>query len=337
MNTTSAEKYFLFTLLLLVIIFTIIIFYPFLTVFVLACSFAVILNPIYLWIKGKLRNISWLASLLTILIFILGLCLPLFFIGKLMLNQIQELYTSIINIGSGGYNQFMEAINSSINKILPTGFNFDIYPKITEFITYLSGNLGNFFSSILNYILTLGLIMFSLFFLLKDGEKWKNGFINIFPLKNEDTNEILINLKDSVNRIFRGSFIIGIIQGLLAGIGLAIFGVPSAVLFGSLAAITSFIPTVGTSIITVPAMIYLFATGHELQALGLLIWAIIVVSTVDNILSPFLISKNTEMHPILILFSILGAIVLMGPLGILVGPLVLSLLYSLISIYKKEC
>jgi len=337
MNTTSTEKYFLFIFLLMVIVFTVIIFYPFITIFILAAAFSVVLNPVYLWIKIHLvKNIPWLASIVTILLFVLILCIPLFFVGRAIFNQTQDLYYNIVNLNSENYSQFIGSINTYINKLLPAGFDFDISSKITELISSLSNNLANFFSSILNSILTLFLIIFSLFYLLKDGEKWKNGFVNIFPLKNRDTNEILSNLHKSINRIFKGSFIIAILQGVLSWIGFMVFGVPNAIIWAVLVCVASFIPTVGTSLISVPAMLFLFFSGMQFQALGLLIWSAFLVGMVDNILSPYLISKDSDIPSLFILFSILGAIVLMGPLGILIGPLVLSLLYSLISIYKKE-
>jgi predicted PurR-regulated permease PerM len=180
------------------------------------------------------------------------------------------------------------------------------------------------------------LMVFSLFYLLKDGEKWKNGLINIFPLSDNNTNIILMDLKKSINKIFKGSFIIAIAQGILAWIGLTVFGVPNAIIWAVVAAVASFVPTIGTSVVTVPAILFLFFTGMQLQALGLLLWSILLVGMIDNVLSPYIISKDTAIPSLFILFSILGAISLVGPLGILIGPLVLSLLYSLISIYKKE-
>jgi len=335
MELTSTEKYFLFILLLLTIVVTVLIFYPFLTMFILSAAFAVVLEPAYLWIKKHIVwNISWLASLITVIIFIICLCVPLFFIGKAVFNQTQDIYNNLIT--SGGSSHILESINSSVNKLLPAGFNFDSHSKIAELMSSLSSNLAKLFSSTVNTFLMLTLVVFSLFYLLKDGKKWKDGFVNIFPLKNEDTHEILVNLKKAVNRIFRGSFIIAIAQGVLAYAGFMIFGVPNAIIWAVVAAIASFVPTIGTSIVAIPAILFLFFTGMELQALGLLIWSIILVGTIDNILNPYIISRDTEIPSLFILFSILGAISLMGPLGILIGPLVLSLLYSLISIYKKE-
>lgn len=335
MQITSTEKYFLFVLLLITVIFTLLIFYPFLAMLVLAAAFAVVLSPIYSWIKKHLvKNISWLASLLTIILFLICLCVPLFFVGKAVFNQTQDLYLNIISSGSS--SDFIESIDSSLNKLLPSGFNFDVHAKITQLVSSLSNNLAQFFSSTVNSIIMFVLMIFTLFYLLKDGEKWEKGFMKIFPLSDRNINEILTNLKKSINRIFKGSFIIAIAQGLLAWGGFMIFGVPNAIIWAIVAAVASFVPTIGTSIVTVPAILFLFFTGMQLQALGLLIWSILLVGAIDNVLSPYIISKDTEIPSLFILFAILGGVSLLGPLGILIGPLVLSLLYSLISIYKKE-
>ncbi len=335
MNITSIERYFLFILLLITIVITLLILSPFLTMFILAAAFAVVLTPLYRWIKKKLTgNIAWLASILTVLIFLLFLCTPLFFVGKEIFSQTQEMYNNIVS--SGNSNQFIESANLSINKWLPEGFDINLNSKITELISSLSSNLAQFFTSTINSILMFFLMIFTLFYLLKDGQNWEKSLIKILPLSDEKINFIVSDLKKSINRIFKGSFIIAIAQGVLAWAGFMVFGVPNAIIWAVMAGIASFIPTVGTSIVSIPAVLFLFFTGMELQALGLLIWSILLIGTIDNILNPYIISKDTSMPSLLVLFSILGAITLIGPLGILIGPLVLSLLYSLVSIYKKE-
>jgi predicted PurR-regulated permease PerM len=335
MQITSTEKYFLFVLLLITVIFTLLIFFPFLAMLVLAAAFAVVLNPVYLWIKKRLvKNISWLASLLTVVLFLICLCVPLFFIGKAVFNQTQDLYMNVLSQESSSH--LVESLDSSINKLLPAGFNFDIHTKITELVSSFSNNLARFFSSMVNSILMFVLMILTLFYLLKDGEKWEKALINIFPLSDFNVNEILVNLKKSIDRIFKGSFIIAIAQGILAWIGFMFFGVPHALIWAIVAAVASFVPTIGTSVVTIPAILFLFFTGMHLQALGLLIWSMLLVGTIDNILAPYVISKDTDIPSLFILFAILGGVSLLGPIGILIGPLVLSLLYSLVSIYKKE-
>ncbi len=335
MQTNSIERYFLFILLIITIIFTLIILYPFLTVFILAAAFAVVLNPIYLWIKTHLvKNISWLASFLTILLFLLCLCVPLFFVGKAVFSQTHNIYVNIIN--SNNSNDFIEKIDTSINRLLPAGFNFDTHTKIAEFVSSLTNNLANFFSSTIQTLISLILMVFTLFYLLKDGENWKKGLMKLIPLSDKNTSNILSSLIISINQIFKGSFIIAIAQGLLAWAGFIIFGIPNPIIWAIVAGIASFVPAIGTAVVTVPAVLFLFITGMEIQALGLFIWSIVIVGTIDNILRPYIISRDTEIPSLFILFAILGGISLIGALGILIGPLVISLLYSLISIYKEE-
>ncbi len=335
MHTPSIEKYFLFSLLIIVTALTLAVFYPFITIIVLAAAFTVVLNPVYIWIKKHITGgIEWLASLITVVLFLIVLCIPLLGVGTLVFNQTQQAYQSMID--NKGSDTFIQMIDISVNKIMPEGFTFDTQSKISDFVSFLSKNMTGFFTSIFNSILMFMLMIFAMFYLLKDGDHWKKSLIKLSPISEENFNEIFLKLSKTINSILKGSFFIAIVQGLLVGIGLAIFGVPNAAIWGVVAGIASFVPTIGTSIIAVPAILFLYFTGMHIQAIGLLIWSVILVGLIDNLLSPYLISKNTEISSLFILFAILGGMALMGPVGILIGPLILSLLYSLVSIYRKE-
>lgn len=335
MHTSSIEKNFFFALLLAVVFFVIAIFYPFLTVVILAGAFSVVLNPVYIWIKKYIaRGISWIASTLTVLLFLIVLCGPLFFIGTVVFNQAQNAYSNLVS--SGGTNTFMSMVDKSINTITPSGFTFDVQSKISDVLSFLSRNVTGLFTYTLKTILMFILMIFTMFYLLKDGRQWKKSLLALSPLSENNTEEIFSKLTSSINRILKGSFFIAIIQGISVGIGFWVFHVPNPALWGLAAGMASFIPTIGTSIISIPAILFLFFTGMHPQALGLLIWSVVLVGVVDNALAPYVISKNTEISSLFILFSILGGVTLMGPVGVLIGPLALSLLYCLISIYRKE-
>lgn len=335
METTKTEKYFLFGLLAIVLALTLAILYPFLAIFILAAAFAVVINPVYLWVRKHItKQKEGLASFITIILFLLVLCIPIFFMGTVIFDQAQNAYQFIAS--NGDTSVFIQKIDTSINNLMPKGFTFDTHEKVVNLTSFLSNNIGNFFTSTFNTILMAILTIFTMFYLLKDGEKWREGLIKTLPLSEKNIKEILLSLKDAVNRIIKGSFFIAIVQGILSWIGLWIFGVPNPALWGVVAGMASFVPTLGTSIVFVPSILFLLFTGMQLQALGLLLWAMVLVGTIDNILSPYIISKNTEVPSIFILFSILGGISLMGPIGIIIGPLVLSLLYSLVAIYRKE-
>ena len=335
MKTNPIEKYFFYALLAIVIVMTLIIFNPFLTTIILAVAFAIGLNPVYKWIKSHItRGISWLASLITIILFLGVLCGPVFYVGTVIFNQAQNAYHSLTQAGNA--NTFIQYINVHVNSVMPSGFTFDIQSKIESLATFLVNNLTNVFT----YTVTTGilfiLMIVTIFYLLKDGAQWKKNIVSISPLSESHVKEIFTNISNTINRTMRGSFFLTIAQGVFASIGFTIFGVPNPILWGVVAAFASFVPTFGTAFVTVPAMLFLYFTGAHYQALGLLIWSIVLVAMIDNILAPYVLSKDTDIPSIFILFAILGGIALMGPIGILLGPLVLSLLYSLISIYKKE-
>jgi len=335
METTKTEKYFLFVLLAIVLVLTLAILFPFLTIFILASSFAVVINPIYLWIKKYItKGNNGLASLITILIFLFVLCVPLFFTGNTIFNQAQNTYKSVAL--NGNPSLFIQKIDIYINGILPKGFTFDTYGKIASLISFLTSKIGNIFTYTFNTIIMLVLMIFTMFYILKDGSNLKEKLIKILPLSEKNIKEIISDLKNAINRVIKGSFLIAVIQGILAWLGFWFFGIPNPALWGVVAGMTSLIPNIGTSMVTIPSIIFLYFTGLPLHALGLFLWAMLIVGTIDNILSPYIISKNTEIPPILTLFSILGGVALMGPVGILIGPLTISLLYSLVTIYRKE-
>ena len=175
-----------------------------------------------------------------------------------------------------------------------------------------------------------------IFYVLKDGMRWKKALVLFSPLEDKNDEKIIARLSLAVNAVIKGYFFIAIVQGVLLGIGFWIFGIPHGALWGTVAAVASLIPTIGTAFISVPAIIFLYFTGDTYSALGLLIWAVIIVGMIDNFLSPLVVGTKINISPLIIMFSVLGGISFLGPVGILIGPLCVSLLYTLISIYRHE-
>ncbi len=332
MQTKIIERYFFFFLLAAVFVFSFLIFRPFWIVLTLGISFSIVLYPIYRWFNKKLP--SWLAALLTVLFFILIIGIPLFGIGAMVFNQSQNAYSSIVeNVHA---LSFIDSVNTWVNNILPENISFNLYDKISGFISVVSGSLAKIFTSTLEAIFSLLLILLSMFYFLKDGARWKGALVLLSPLADTEDERIMEKLSLAVNGIIKGYLLIALIQGILMGAGLAVFGVPNPALWGLVAVIAALIPTIGTSLISVPAIAFLFLSGNTAEAVGLMFWAIIIVGTVDNLLSPYIVGNKINLPPLLILLSVLGGISLLGPVGILVGPLTISLLYTLISIYRNE-
>ncbi len=333
MQTKIIERYFFFGLLLATFVFSFLIFRPFWVVLVLGISFSIVLYPIYKWLNTK-HLPSSLSAFLTVILFTLVLCGPLLGIGTIVFNQSQNVYQVVTDNGNIG--QLLNSINRTVNKILPDSIVFDVKDKLTDLVSYVSDNIANIFSTTISAFFSFILMLLIIFYFLKDGERWKKSLVTLSPLEDKDDEKILDRLALSVNAIIKGYLFIALVQGVLMGFGLWLFGVPNPALWGVVAAVTSLLPTVGTALVSVPAIIFLFAIGNNSSAIGLLIWAVIVVGLIDNFLSPFIISKQTNISPLLILFSVLGGISFLGPVGILIGPLAVSLFYTLISIYRSE-
>lgn len=333
MQTKIIERYFFFGLLLATFIFTFLIFKPFLPLLVISAAFSVVLYPIYQrLLKSKVPD--WLSALFTLLFFIIIICGPVFGIGVLVFNQSQDLYQSVsIN---GGLSSYFSSIENNITSYMPKGIDLNLNEKIGELISFTSRNIATIFTSTITTLFSFFLICISLFFFLKDGASWRKALISLSPLRDTDDEKILAKLSLSINGIIKGYMLIALIQGLLMGFGLAFFGVPNSALWGVIAAIGSLIPTVGTALVSVPAVIFLFATGNTFGGIGMSIWAFMIVGWVDNLLNPIIISSKINIPQILVLFSVLGGLVLLGPIGFLIGPLTVSLLYTLISIYNNE-
>jgi len=333
MQTKIIERYFFFILLFITFVFSFLIFSPFWMVLLLGISFSIVLYPVYEWLnKRKLPN--WLSALLTVFFFIIIIGVPLFGMGVIVFNQSQNAYQIIVN--NVHSLSFIDSINNSINRILPEGISFDLYEKISNFISFVSSNIASIFTSTLSTIFSLVLTLLSMFYFLKDGAHWRKALVILSPLSDTDDEKIINKLSRAVNGIIKGYLFIALIQGILMGVGLAIFGVPNSALWGLVTMITALVPSIGTAIISVPAIIFLLITGNTFEAIGLLVWAVAVVGMIDNLLSPFIVGNKINLPPFLILFSVLGGISLLGPIGILVGPLTISMLYTLISIYRHE-
>ena len=334
MKTSSVEKKFLYALLAIVILITLAIFYPFLTVFIIAGAFTVVLTPIYLWIQKHItRGNKTIASLITVILFLIVLCVPLFLIGTVIFNQTQNTYYSIVANQNPG--TFIQTIDTYIKGILPEGFTFNTQEKITQLLSFFSNNLAGLFTSTINTIMMSVLTILSIFYLLKNGKEWKKEIIQLSPISDENDKKIINRLIKTINGVLVGYILIGLIQGILMWIGLSMFGVPNAAFWGLVAAIAALIPPFGTGIITIPAVIYLYLTGHQLHALGLLTWGALLVGMIDNFLNPYIVGKKIEMPAFLTLFSVLGGIALLGPVGILIGPITVGMLHTFILIYKN--
>lgn len=334
MNAHPQGKHFFYVLFAAVAILCLAIFYPFFIVIVLGASIAVVFHPVYVWMKNRMGGISWLAALLTTLLFILVIGVPLYFIGSQVIQQAGGVFQSLSE--EGGTGEYIDSISDGISDAAPAISSSNIKTALAEMLQSFTGSISGIFTATLSTIFSFILVVLSLFYFLKDGEKWRRYIVKVSPLADMHDNRIITMLEHAVSGIMKGYVLVALIQGVLLGIGLWIFGVPHPALWGLIAALTSVIPTVGTAIVAIPAVIYVYVSGDTGSAIGLAIWATVLVGTIDNLLNPIVMGKKVSLPPLVILFAILGGIALVGPAGIIIGPLSVSLLYTLMLIYRDN-
>ena len=342
MINRKSQLRFLLILLSGALLLAFLIFSPFLAPLALAAVFAVVLQPLYRMILRKFGNRAALAALATVLIAVICILVPLVFIGTQIFGEAGQLYESLANsdnqknlVATTIYDlgqRFANVYPGSEAFFNNLSTDLDVYAK--RGLEWLLSHLGAALSSISTLILDLFIFFVALYYLLRDGQRLKRKLVALSPLEDVDDEMVFGNLESAVNSVVKGSLTIALIQGALTAIGFTIFGVPSGVLWGTVAAIAALIPAVGTSLVIIPAIIYLFVTGHTVPAIGLLVWGILAVGLIDNLLGPKLMGSGMRLHPLLVLLSVLGGIAFFGPIGIFLGPLTLSLLFAFIKIYS---
>ncbi len=312
---------------------------PFFSALALGAVFAVVLQPIYTRVLKQLKGKEALAALATVGLSILIVLIPILFVSMQLLKEAQGLYGSLSDTDTQRvFSVWISENGPKLDNYVPNASqslrelssSFDDYAR--QGASWIVLNIGAAFSSIAALFLNLFIFFVTLYYLLRDGGRLKEYLIELSPLKDTDDEHIVHKLETAVNSVVKGKLAIAGIQGVLAGLGLAIFGVPNPVVWGLVAMVVSLIPPVGTALVLVPAIIYLVISGAMAPAIGLAVWSM-GVSVTDNVLGPKLMSNGTELHPLLVLLSVLGGLSLFGPVGLFLGPLTIALLLALLSLH----
>lgn len=330
------ELYFLLLLLLITFTVTFFIFKPFLYTLFLAIIFATVFAPVHARVLKLTKSRYSLAALISTIIVLIVVVVPLTLLSIQIFQEASQLYDSLIN--SNGSNNLPHTVNTVVENIntvspVPIDFTFDINQYSKQGLSWLLQNFGSLFTNVAKALIAVFIFLVALYCLFKDGEKLKQSVIVLSPLRDTYDEMVFKKLSIAVNSVVRGNLTVAVVQGVLTAVGFGFFGIPNMTLWGSTAAVASLIPGFGTSLVIIPGVIYLLATGQVFFAVALLIWGMTAVGLIDNFLGPKLAEKGTRLHPFLILLSILGGIAFFGPLGFLLGPLTLSLLFALFEIY----
>ncbi|MDO8594483.1 MAG: AI-2E family transporter [bacterium] len=331
-STRKVELGFFFLLVVAAAALSFFIFKPYLGSLFVALVFAVVFRPLFEVIHRRVKK-GGLASFATLLILFLVIFTPATLFGFFIFDDAQKLYHST-GIGAPVLDRLDQAlipIEAYVEGFIP-GFEISISEYLSVALSFFVDNFGSVFTRVVGMVFQTFIMLLALFYLFRDGGKFRSYIVTLSPLANEYDERILKRLERAISSVVKGKLLIVFIQGILTSIGFWLFGVPSPVLWGAVTSIAALIPAVGVAVVFIPAVIYLFVTGGVGAAIGLLIFGV-AIGLVDNLLGPVLFEKGLEMHPLLILLSVLGGLAFFGPVGFLAGPVMVSLLLALLDIY----
>lgn len=313
------------------------VFWPFLKPAAFAAVLAIGLYPLHGWFLRKVRSATLAATLSTFAVLFI-LVIPTAFTiaavsgemvsaGRALSEKskeeggVRKFATSLI---SGPVEWASQHVGISPTKVqqwyesLPAKASGYILGAATVLVSGLAGFAGQ-------TVITF----FILFFLFRDGPAIAKHVASLLPLTEQQVVRLFNSIQDTIVANLYGILAVALVQGILTGGALEVLGVPSALMLGVLAALCSLVPLVGTALVWVPASIYLFMVAPVWKGIFLLLWGALVVGTSDNLIRPLVVRGRLEIHPLLVMFAILGALDLFGFIGIFLGPMILSLLAAL--------
>ena len=302
-----------------------------------AIILSILFSPVYDWLNKKVHRPS-LSSVLTIFIILLMVILP----SILILGSItNEVFKIVSILESGDFEIKSASIIPSIEHAINLfGLNSDdIYNQLNQFAYSLSQltytTLMKITENIFTFIVSSLIMTYLLFFFLKDGENIINNCISVFPMDDDQERYLLDQFHQVTKVTIKGTFIVAFVQGFLGFIILSILNIQGAILWGFLMALFSILPGIGTAIVWLPIAIFLIYSEMWTQGLILLFSGLFIIGLVDNLLRPYLISKETSLPDYLILLTTVGGISLFGISGFVIGPIIASLFISIWSLMKK--
>jgi predicted PurR-regulated permease PerM len=297
--------------------------------FLTALTLYVLFRKLFYQLVFRLKWKKWLAALSIILLSFVLIFLPLTWLINVGVNKIGPLIKNPTILYDAFEKMHQYLITNYQLNVLNKGYIDQLSSKAFPVVQKM---LGGTFAT----VGTLFLAFFILFFMLVQSTQMELWLKRYIPFKSKNANSILTETKNLVYSNAIGIPIVAIMQGIVATIGYFIFGAPEVALMGALTAICSVIPLVGTMLIYVPLGLYQMATNHTGQGIGILLWGLIVVGSIDNIARFLLQKRMANIHPLITIFGVIIGVNVLGFLGIIFGPILISLFTMMVKIYLNE-
>lgn len=306
---------------------------------------AVLFAPLQRYLLTKTNQRRNLSALLTLIVILLIVIIPVIFVTGALIQEMLLVYhrlnTGELDIG-GYFDQIINHLPPAVTKLLGpigTGDVSKVGEKLTDFAVtggqFLTKKAVNIGSNTFQFIISLGVMLYLLFFLLRDGQSLTRRVSSLVPLSDEQKSHLFIKFTKVVRATVKGNIAVAAIQGALGGIIFWFLGIQGALFWGVLMGVLSLLPAVGASLIWAPVTIYFISEGNYVDAIILAAFGTFVIGMTDNLLRPTLVGKDTKIPDYLILISTLGGLSLFGLNGFVIGPLITAMFMACWTLFPK--
>lgn len=345
------SKYFfvLFVMLMIWLVFLVI--RPFIATLLGSVFLSYLFYPLYKWVNKKIKNKN-VSALIVSIIVILLLLVPLFFVLNTLTKEAYITYLTskqkILSVGDmlkncPEENSFCGFVNYVGDFLDDPKVKYHLQNTVERVTSYIIDSASTLVFSIPKFILNFFVMIFTMFYLFKDGPVLLDNLKRVLPLRDIYKRHLFEKFNKVTFAIVYGYIVVAIMQGILGGIGFFIFGVNSPVIWGIVMVFAALIPFIGTGIIWFPPALIKLISGISAGDSGMIIggvlfmlYGILIISSLDNILRPRIIGKKAKVHPVLILIGVLGGLHLFGFVGLIAGPLIFALFVTFIQAYERD-
>ena len=317
---------------------------PFFEPILWAATLAIVFKPVQRKITAALPTRENLASLATLLIIVFAVIVPALLLSLSVGREGISLYQSISNGEvdlSGPLSWAQNTWPALIDRAESLGVNIEeakqkLSSSALQGSQWAASHLFAFGQNTVRFAVMFFLMLYLLFFFLRDGKKIIDKIIQILPIGDERERYLLSKFAEVSRATIKGTLVVGAIQGTLGGIIFSILGIESAIFWGVVMTLLSILPAIGSALVWGPAAIYLITSGMLIKGIILIAFGVLVIGMVDNILRPILVGRDTKMPDYLILLSTLGGISLIGISGFVLGPVIAAFFLTIWAMFAKE-
>ena len=312
--------------------------WPFYGAILWATILAILFAPLYRRMLNIIPRWPSLAALATLLIIVVMVILPLGLLANLVVREAVAVYQGLesgeltFSVDFGWIREILPAwMTNLLDRLGLENFGAlrdRFWAALMESGGFLAGQAINIGQTTVNFVVSLFVMLYLLFFLLRDGSGLSTWILDAIPLRPAQLQAIASKFTVAIRAILKGTLVVALVQGALGGLIFWFLGIHAPVLWGALMAVFSLLPVLGAGLVWVPAAIYFLVTGAVWQGLVLFAYGVLVIGLVDNILRPILIGQDTKIPDYVVLISTLGGIVIFGANGFVIGPIIAAIFIS---------